>query len=457
MPQLGLVLDQVAQSIGIYVPNLIGALLVLIIGWLVALVAAALVRGILRGTKLDNQIAKWIAGKDGAKAIDVEGLISKGVFYLIILFVLVAFFETLGLTVVAEPLNQLLAQIFDYAPRLFGAALLLFAAWVIASISRLVVLRVLGTAKIDKRLEDKAGIQEKKEVPLTKTLGNAVYWVVFLLFLPAILDALAVQGLLGPVQAMVNQILSFLPNIFAAGLLLLVGWIAARIVQRIVTNVLNAFAIDKLSEKAGLTAVLGKQRLSEVLGFIVYVLILIPVLIAALNALALDAVTRPASNMLDTILGAFPAIFAASLVLVLAYTVGRIVAGLITNLLANIGFNTVLARIGISKRAEEGKQSPAGVVGYLVLVAIMLFALIEAFGLLGFGLLAELTAQFVVLAGHIIFGLVIFAIGLYLANVAAKAVQASRVEQAGLLATIARISILLLASAMALRQNGLGK
>ena len=368
---------------------------------------------------------------------------------------MVAFFETLGLTIVAEPLNQLLVQIFDYAPRLFGAAFLLFVAWVIASISKLVVLRVLGTAKIDKRLEDKAGIQEKKEVPLTKTLGDAVYWVVFLLFLPAILDALAVQGLLGPVQAMVNQILSFLPNIFAAGLLLLVGWIAARIVQRIVTNMLNAFALDKLSEKAGLTAVLGKQRLSEVLGLIAYVLILIPVLIAALNALALDAVTRPASNMLDTILGALPAIFAAVLVLVLAYMVGRIVAGLITNLLANIGFNTVLARIGISRGAEKGKQSPASVVGYLVLVTIMLFALIEAFGLLGFASLAELTAEFVVLASHVIFGLVIFAIGLYLANVAAKAVKVSRVEQAGLLATIARISILLLASAMALRQMGL--
>lgn len=456
MPQqLTLALDQVAQSIGIYVPNLIGALLVLVVGWLVALIIAAIVRGILRGTKLDERIASWIVGKEGAKTLDVEGLVSKGVFYLVVLFVLVAFFETLGLTVVAEPLNQLLLQIFEYMPRLFGAGLLLFVAWVIASISKLVILRVLSTAKIDKRLEEKAGIHEEKKAPLTNTLGDAVYWVVFLLFLPAILDALAVEGLLGPVQSMVSQVLGFLPNIFAAALLLLVGWVAARIVQRIVTNVLAAFGVDRLSEKAGISQVLGTQRLSDVLGLVVYILILIPVLIAALNALALEAITNPASNMLDTILGAFPAIFAAGLVLVLAYMVGRVVTGLITNLLVNIGFNNMLSKIGLGKKAVAGSQTPADVVGYLVLVAIMLFALIEAFGLLGFELLAVLTAEFVVFAGHVIFGLVVFAIGLYLANVAAKTVEVSKVQQAGALASLARISILLLAGAMALRQMGL--
>ena len=51
-------------------------------------------------------------------------------------------------------------------------------------------------------------------------LANAVYWLVFLLFLPAVLDALALQGLLEPVQGMINNILGFLPNIFAAGLIL---------------------------------------------------------------------------------------------------------------------------------------------------------------------------------------------------------------------------------------------
>jgi hypothetical protein len=60
-----------------------------------------------------------------------------------------------------------------------------------------------------------------------------------------------------------------------------------------------------------------------------------------------------------------------------------------------------------------------------------------------------------VLAGQILLGLVIFAIGLVLAGVAARAIVASRLVQAGLLALVARIAILVLATAMALRQMGL--
>jgi hypothetical protein len=254
---------------------------------------------------------------------------------------------------------------------------------------------------------------------------------------------------------MINQILGFLPNIFAAGLILAIGWFVARIVQQIVTNLLAAIGTDQLSERVGLAPALGKQRLSGLLGLVVYVLILIPVLIAALNALALEAITQPASNMLNAILEAFPAIFAAALVLVIAYMVGRVVAGLITNLLSGVGFNAILARLGLGKEPGEGVRTPSEVVGYLVLVAVMLFAAIEASRLLGFVLLADLVVQFTAFASQVVLGLIILAIGLYLSNLAAKTVQASGAVQAGLLALAARVSILVLAGAMALRQMGL--
>jgi hypothetical protein len=159
--------------------------------------------------------------------------------------------------------------------------------------------------------------------------------------------------------------------------------------------------------------------------------------------------------MLNTILGAFPDIFAAGLVLAIAYVVGRVVAGLISNLLTGVGFNAILARLGLGKEPAEGERTPSEIVGYLVLVAIMLFATIEATQLLGFSLLAELVTEFTVFASQIILGLIIFAIGLWLSNLAARTIQASQAAQAGLLALAARVSILVLAGAMALRQMGL--
>ncbi len=448
------IVNQIAQLVGAYIPSLVGALLILIIGWLVALIVSAIVRGVLRRTTLDDRLARWITGDEAAKGVEVEQWVGKGVYYLIMLFVLIAFFQALGLTIITQPLNQLLVQVFQYAPQLLGAGLLLLLAWIIASALRLLITRVLTAARLDERLGSEAGVEEDR-VPLTKSLGDAVYWLVFLLFLPAILTALNLGGLLGPVQSMVNEVLAYLPNLFAAGVILAIGWFVARIVQRIVTNLLAAVGADRLSERVGLAPVLGKQQLSGLLGLIVYILILIPVLIAALNALALEAVTQPASNMLNTILGAFPDIFAAGLVLAIAYVVGRVVAGLISNLLTGVGFNAILARLGLGKEPAAGERTPSEIVGYLVLVAIMLFATIEATQLLGFSLLAELVSEFTVFAGQIVLGLIIFAIGLWLSNLAARTIQASQAAQAGLLAMAARVSILVLAGAMALRQMGL--
>jgi len=436
------------------IPTVVGALAVLIIGWLIALVVSAVVRRALRRTTVDKRLTGLIA-VEGAEAIEVERWIGRGVFWLIMIFVLVAFFQVLGLTMITEPLNQLLIQVFQYAPRLIGGGLLLLFAWALASILKFFVTRVLKAANLDERLGTLAGVEEEEGVPLSKTLGDAVYWLVFLLFLPALLGALAVEGLLEPVQGMITNILEFLPNIFAAGLILAIGWFVARIVQRIVTNLLAAIGTDRLSERVELDRVLGKQRLSGVLGLIVYFLVLIPVLIAALNALGLDAITEPASNMLNVILTALPGIFAAGLLVAIAYVVGRVVSGLITNVLTGIGFNAILARLGVGKEPAEGERTLSEIVGYLVLVGVMLLASMEAARLLGFTLLADLVAEFTFFAGQVVLGLIIFGIGLYLANLAAEVVKASGAAQAGLLALAARISILVLAGAIALSQMGL--
>ncbi len=85
----------------------------------------------------------------------------------------------------------------------------------------------------------------------------------------------------------------------------------------------------------------------------------------------------------------------------------------------------------------------------------MLFAVVEALRLIGFDLLAGLIGEFLVFAGQVILGLVIFAVGLYLARLAADAVVATKIDQAPLLALAARIAIIILASAMGLRQMGL--
>lgn len=449
------VLIGLTQQIVGSIPTLIGAGLILLVGWLIAWIVSGVVRRLLHRTTLDNRIARWVVEEEEGKAIPIERWIGRGVFWVLFLFVLVAFFEVLGLTVVTRPLSQLLTQITEYIPRLIGAGLLLLIAWVLASILRFFVVRVLKAAELSQRIGLLAGVEEEDRLRLAKALGDVVYWAIFLLFLPAVLGALAMEGLLIPVEGMINIVLAYLPNIFAAAILLAIGWFAARIVQRIVSNLLVAVGADKLSARVGLDRVLGKQTLSEVIGLICYVLVLIPVLIATLNALALDAITGPASAMLGLVLLALPGIFAAVLVLAVAYVVGRLLADLVANVLAGIGFDTILMRLGLAKEAVEGVPTPSQIAGYLVLSGTIILASIEAAQLVGFGTLGAMIADLAVFLAQVILGLVVFGFGLWLANFAAQAIQASGAAQGELFAMAARVAILILAGAIALTEMGL--
>lgn len=449
------IIDEVTRLTGAYIPSLVAALAILILGWLIALAVSAVVRAALRRTTLDNKIAKLIVGEEKAETIEIEKGVAKGVFYLLMLFVIVAFFQTLGITLITEPLTMLLNELFVYAPKILGAGIILLVAWVIATLLRQGITRGLGMTKLDEKLGKQAGFEEKQHLPLTKSLGDAAYWLVFLLFLPAVLSTLNMEGILRPVQGMLNKVLEFLPNILTAAIIFILGWFIARIVQKIVTSLLTAAGAEKLGEKAGLSKVMGDKGISSIIGIVVYVFILIPVIIAALNALALDAITQPASNMLNIIFGALPALFAAALILIIAYAVGRLLSGLVTNLLASVGFNNLFVWLGLKKEVSEGKQSPSGIVGSLVLIATMLFAAIEASRLIGFTEFAGLISQFLVFGSHIIFGLAIFAVGLYIANLIAQKILTTENAQAAMLALAARVSIMVLAGAMALRQMGL--
>ena len=172
------------------------------------------------------------------------------------------------------------------------------------------------------------------------------------------------------------------------------------------------------------------MRLSGLLGLITYVLILFPVLISSLNALQLAAITEPASDMLGTILDVIPSLFAAVLLVSVAYLVGRLVSRLISNVLAGAGFDNILAQLGLGQPAEGGR-TPSAVIGTLILVAILLFASVEAASLLGFVNLAEMLSGFITLGGQVIHGTVVFGIGL-LSGQPGRHDRASQRQRAGI-------------------------
>ena len=363
--------------------RLLGALAILLIGWLIAGIVSSAVRSLLKRTDVDNRLAGMTASGHARSDLKVEGLVGAFVFWVIMILAVVAALNTLNLGTVSTSLNTFLDQIFRFLPRLGSAAVLLAIAWIVATVVRALVIRTAQSFSLDERLSEHSPGDPLSPSPflLSEAFGNALYWFVFLFFLPLILGVLDLQGPLQPVQ-----------------------------------------------------------------------------------------------NLLDQILAALPKIFTAVLILAIAYVLGKVLTGLLTSLLTSIGFNNIFQWLGLpdltnrvpySSEFQTGEvlnepisakptvRTPSEIAGVVALVGIMLVATVAAIDVLQFEALKLIAAQLLIVFSRILIGLLVFAVGLYFANLAYNLINSSGSRQANLLGQAARVSIIALVAAMALQQMGI--
>lgn len=473
-------------DLGGLLAQLIGAIALLLLGWIIATLIAKGVNSLLHQTRLDNRLTELLSGhQSDVPSLAIEALVSRIIFWVIMLLAVIAALNALNLTEVSRPLNTFLDKISAFLPRLGSAAVLGIVAWIIATIVKTVVTRLGESLNLDQKLAetttDPAADRDPSEAnafKLSSTLGNLLYWFVFLFFLPTILGVLNLEGPLQPVQHLLDELLSALPKVLKAVIIGGVGWVIARIVKGLVTNLLAAAGADRLVRRLPIApATQNQYSISALLGMVVYVLILIPTAIAALEALEIQAITVPAVNMLNQILAAVPQIFTAIAILIIAFFIGQFVQTIVTTFLTGLGFNNIFHWLGLPVAVPQPASSeeippdspeesasiettpstytPSEFIGVVVLVVVMLFAIVAATNVLGFVELTQITTELLRILGQVIAGLVVFAIGLYLANLAFTIIRNSGGGKALILAQAARIAIIILVAAMSLQQIGI--
>ena len=453
------ILDQITNSVGDFLPKAAGAIGILLLGWIVAIIVSRIVRGGLGKTPLNSWAGKaWRPVSGNAATADPPQLnqwVGRFAFYLIIVIAIVAAFEVLGSAVVVDPINDTLNEVLAFLPNVAAAIALVFVAWVVASIVRAIIRQAVVASGLDRKIGEELKADTTATGAMAQLIGDVAFWVVIIIFLPAILSVLSLDGLLTPVEEMVTEILTFLPNMIGAGIILVVGWLLARVIRRLVTTVSAGVGVDSLSERVGVAQALGDNRVSNLLGLIAYALVFIPAFILALEALELESVSQPSSEMLGIVLSAIPAIAAGAVILVIAYVVGRILRDIVSSLLANAGFDTLPVRLGITSEPIEDPWRPSWVAGYAVMIALLLVATLQVAELLGSEFFSELVSSVIVIGGQVLAALVALVIGVWLANLAARAIRGTGGENAGLIANVARWAIILFTVAIALRQVGI--
>ena len=428
--------------------NILGAIAILLIGWLLALLASSRTSAAVQ--RLTARKSTLPDGSEVPQVSHADTLAGKVVFYLIMIFALLGCFSVLNLNAAAAPLQDFVSEVAKYAPNAAGALLLAVAAWIVAGIVRSVVRATLLRSKLNERLA--AQLKAEKPEAVAEYAARTAYYTVFLFFLPAILNALKIYGITEPLQSMFEKVLGYLPNLVAALAVLVIGLVVAGIIRRAVSGLVVISRLEAFGEKAGVSKIFGNGGLAAMAGLVAYVLVAIPVVISALTALKIEALSNSVAGFFDKLLNATGDLIGAALTIFAAILAGGFVSSLVTQLVANFGLDRFLAGMGF-RTGEPESTAPSVIVGKLTFLSIVVLALLAACEILGFEQLANLIRDFAAFGGNVLLGIVILLVGIWLANFAADTIRGKCHE---LVVTGVRVGVIALTIALAVGNMHLG-
>ncbi|MET0541292.1 MAG: hypothetical protein ABWZ88_06010 [Variovorax sp.] len=199
---------------------------------------------------------------------------------------------------------------------------------------------------------------------------------------------------LEPLRGILYQIGAFVPRLLIAALVVIVGWLFAKVVRFAVTRFLRAVNFNVLTERSGLDNFLRQGGLDkttgDIIGVLAYWLVVLAALIIAFNGLGLTYIT----DLLGRVVWFVPNIFVALLVLAFGSYFARFVGDAVTTYARNVKmadarFFGKLAQYAIMifviLIALDHVKVGGDVVreSFLVILAGVVFALALAFGLAG--------------------------------------------------------------------------
>lgn len=331
---------------------------------------------------------------------------------------------------------------------LIKAVLLLLLAFITATVVKSLVVKLFTKTKLNTLLKqaDNANGKERS----VDFIGKLVHLLVFLLFVPGIFESLGMREVSSPILNLLNTLWGYLPNLLAAVLVLWVGFFIARLVRELLVPVFGRLKVDTLQTRAGIQ-VSDTGRLSNTLAYIVYVLILIPVIIAALQVLNIEAVSAPAIQMLDTIFQFIPNMLAALVIIIIGCTVAKFAGNIVESLIASAGFDVKLKE-HLGEKENNFILSKA--IGETVHIIMVVFFIVESFSVLHLSVLTNIGSAIIGYMPYILASALILLICYICDGLAGKALLKGNHT---VFAMVSKIAIYTIGIFMVLNELGIAK
>lgn len=347
-------------------------------------------------------------------------------------------------------IDSLFYPLLTALPGVIRMLVLVIIAFVLAGLLRKLTLAGLNKIQFAQKLQEWGVIKtEDNGQALIKTLGQLVYFLVILFFLPSILSGLNISSTVDPISSMFEKFFAFIPNMIAAGLILFVGTFFCKFIKGLLTGVLERLDID-----AWYTKVTGQvklpfdsQQIISVLSTVVYVLIFIPILTLALETLGITSISQPIVTILNQVIGILPNVLVALILIAVGSFVAKLIGNLLENLLETAGINNY-SKYLFAK--EEANFELSAIITQVVRAIIIVFFFIQAIQVLNLEVFNAVGSALLAYLPSLISALAIVILAIIASNLVANFLK--NVTDIPLVITIVRYLIIVFAVFMALDQ-----
>lgn len=138
--------------------------------------------------------------------------------------------------VLENAVSVLIARVAAFLPKLVGAVMILLAGWIVARLVRSLAKRVLHRVGLDRATERLELLEPLRHAGMTQAPSAiAAYLVYWILMLTVLLVAVETLGL-SAVTTTIDRLIAYLPNVLAAGFIVVIGLLVARVGRDVVTT-----------------------------------------------------------------------------------------------------------------------------------------------------------------------------------------------------------------------------
>ncbi len=338
-------------------PNVLFGILLLVIAWIVAAVVRRAIRKGMEAASLDDRLQDWGVANDEQSANQTLQSISQVFYYLVWVLFLPGIFQRFGLSSIAQPISNMINTALNFIPNLIGAIVLIILGVVVGKFLYNLVYNFSVSLNLDGLLSNFTGSSDSEEEgnreavdpsehssrssknankksderndSIAKVLGTIVYILIFIPILTVALETLGIESISRPIIGVLNSIMSAIPNLLLAVILLGAGFFIAKIVGDLVKDLLKGAGADKLNQYINTND--SNIEISKITGTIVTAVIALFIAVEALNVLNLDVLNTIGAALIAYL----PNIIFAIIILALGLIGGKLIGNFIASSLGS--------------------------------------------------------------------------------------------------------------------------